>query len=95
MKKHYDIESARGAAVELHRYDRTNWSPFCNLTPTIEDARKDLADAILSRLDHEDRGEEFENEWRSLAERAKSADVGDVLAFDERGWRIVEVADED
>ena len=95
MKKHYDIESAHGAAVELRQYDRANWSPFCSLTPTIEEARRDLVDAILSRLDYEDRGGEFENEWRSLAERAKAVDVGDVLAFDERGWRIVEVADED
>jgi len=62
MKKHYDIESAHDAAVELHQYDRANWSPFCNLTPTIEEARKDLADAILSRLDHEDRGEEWKNQ---------------------------------
>ncbi|MBO7689042.1 MAG: hypothetical protein J6V72_21870 [Kiritimatiellae bacterium] len=95
MEKHYDLESAHGAAVELLQYDRANWSPFCYLTPTIEEARRELADSILSRLDDEDRGEEFEAEWRALAERARTADVGDVLAFDERGWRIVEETDEE
>lgn len=95
MKRTFDIEVAHGAAVELYQYDRANWSPTCILAPTIDEARQELADAILLQLDDEDRGEEFEAEWRALAERAKAADVGDVLAFAERGWRIVEVADED
>lgn len=94
-KRTYDIEIAHGAAVELFQYDRANWSPACIFSPTIDEARQELADAILSRLDDEDRGEEFEAEWRALAERAKASDVGDVLAFDERGWRIVEVHDEE
>lgn len=56
---------------------------------SIEQAREAMAEMIGARIDCEDRGEEFESEWQRLADRAKTAEVGDVLEFDERAWRIV------
>jgi hypothetical protein len=93
--KHYDIESAHGAAVELNPYgDGVGWGWHNLFCRTLGDVRKELANCILAQLDREDRGTEYEREWESLAERAATAEVGEVLVFDERGWRIVEREEE-
>ena len=90
----YMIETAHGAAIELWHYDEATWySLQSSESSTIEDARREMAEAILSQINGEDRGEEYEREWEAAAERAKSAEVGDVVSFDERGWRIIEVGE--
>ena len=93
--KYYRIERARGLAVGCHRYLDANWTPS-EAADSLEDARKEMARLIGLRLDYEDRGEEYEEEWRRLASEAMSANVGDVIAFPEAemAWKIVEVADE-
>lgn len=40
----------------------------------------------------EDRGDEFTDAWEALEARARGANVGDVLSFDEFAARIVEEA---
>ena len=83
----YYVESSRGAQAGT---SNAEWTPWAIEYDSIEDALAEIIDAIASCHDREDRGEEYEAEWESLMDRAKSADVGDPLTFDERSWRIVE-----
>lgn len=48
-----------------------------------------MLSCILGRRDDEDRGEDYERGWETLAKRTRSANIGEVLAFDEDGWRII------
>jgi len=88
----YDIQTAHGAMIALGRYDEAKWLHLNCEADTINEAAAKMADAILSQIDSEDRGEEYENEWQKLATAAKSAGIGEVFAFDERAFRIIEVA---
>lgn len=72
-----------------------DWTLACDPPSDLETMRQLVAENILSRLDYEDRGDEFENEWRSLAEAALKAEPYEILEFDERAWRIVEAQEED
>lgn len=78
----YIVQSAHGARLDA-------WGDL-EFAATLEEARIMMSRYIALRVGPEDRGEEFEAEWEALADEAKTADVGDVLSFDERGWRIVE-----
>ena len=83
------VEISRGALAGL---PGGHWSG-AKYSSTLAQARADLAETFADKLDKEDRGEEYEREWAALAERAKNADVDDVLTFDEFAARIIEEAD--
>lgn len=87
----YDIQTAHGAMIALGRYDEVKWLNLNCEADTINSAADRMVGAILSQIDSEDRGEEYENEWQKLATAAKSAGIGEVFAFDERAWRIIGV----
>ena len=88
--KNYIIERAKGLAIGCLRYSEAEWGPCGNGCVGLDEARKELARMIGNALEVEDRGEEYEAEWQDLISRAQTADAGDVLAFDEKAWRIVE-----
>lgn len=64
------------------------FEPTFKSPANLDEAREMMATAILANLDTEDRGEEYEAGWKSLAESARKAEMDDVLEFDERAWKI-------
>lgn len=82
-------ETSRGALAGL---PGAHWSG-AKYSSTLEQARADLADTFADKRAAEDRGEEYGREWAALVERAKNAEVGDVLSFDEFAARIAEEAE--
>ena len=72
-----------------------DWTLACDPPSDLETMRQLVAENILSRIEHEDRGDEYENEWRSLADAALKAEPYETLEFDERAWRIVEAHEEE
>lgn len=76
------LQYAHGARLD-------NWQDL-RFADSIDDARGLMAHYIGLHADEDDRGEEYEAEWEALAGEAKTAEVGDVISFDERAWRIVE-----
>lgn len=78
------VETSRGALAGL-----TGGQWFgAKYSSTLAQARADFAEVFADRLTAEDRGEEYEREWDALMARAKEAEVGDVLSFDEFAARI-------
>lgn len=80
------VETSRGTRAGL---PDAQWFGG-KFSSTLAQARVDLAEVFADKLYAEDRGEEYEHEWHALAERAKDADVGEALSFDEFAARIVE-----
>lgn len=72
-----------------------DWTLACDPPSDLETMRQLVAENILSRIEYEDRGDEYENEWRSLADAALRAEPYETLEFDERAWRIVEAHGEE
>ncbi len=83
------VETSRGALAGL---PGGQWFG-AKYSSTLAQARADLAEVFADKRADEDRGDEYEREWAALAGRAKIAEVGDVLAFDEFAARIVEEAE--
>ena len=81
----YQIEISHGAQAGTRD---AQWCPG-EWGATLAQAREAMADFFGAHLDKEDRGEDYENEWRKLIEQTKTAEVGDVLAFDEVAARII------
>lgn len=84
MSLKYNCEQAYGANARLSSFS------FFDACETLAQARESVRRRILRHIDFEDRGEDYEREWRRLADDAKTAEPGDILTFDERHWRIVE-----
>ena len=89
-KKLFVVQTATGAQADT---PAAKWYA-ADYNPTIEQARQAMADLFAAKHDRDDRGEEFEREWERLIDRAKTAEVGEVLSFDEFAARIVEEEDE-
>lgn len=83
------IETSRGALAGL---PGAHWSG-AKYSSTLTQARADLADTFADKRATEDRGDEFTDAWEALEARARGADVGDVLSFDEFAARIIEEAE--
>lgn len=64
------------------------FEPTFKYPANLDVAREMMATAILANVDTEDRGEEYESGWKSLAESARKAEMDDVLEFDEKAWKI-------
>ena len=83
--------------IETCRWANGNYTRWLGVAyaSTLEQARKDIADNILAQNNREDRGEVYEREWEALAERAKTAEIGEEFEFehDARKWRITEDKD--
>ena len=85
----YAVEDATGAEAELAPYtERCKWHRADEYI-TLDAAREAIAEAIWRLYEGEDRGEEYESKWESLAKRAKELEIDEVLSFDEHAWRIV------
>lgn len=82
------VETSRGALAGL---PGGHWFG-AKYSSTLAQARADLADTFADKRAAEDRGDEFADAWEALEARARVADVGDVLSFDEFAARIVEEA---
>ena len=89
MKFKYFIEIATGAQADTPNAD-WHFSEFCF---TLKDARQAMAKMFGEKSAADDRGEEYEREWDDCARQAKSADVGDVISFDEFAVRICKESD--
>lgn len=76
------LQYAHGARLD-------NWQDL-RFADSIDEARGLMAHYIGLNANEDDRGEEYEAEWEALAGEAKTAEVGDVISFDECAWRIVE-----
>ena len=89
--KTYIVQTAGGA---LAGHDNSLWRNM-DWNPTLEQAREAMAFTFGGFRDSEDRGEEFEREWERCIERAKVAEVCEVVSFDEFAARIIEEESED
>lgn len=83
MKKTYTVEVSRGAQAGT-----AGWQAGLEFE-NLDHARENIAAMIAACHEREDRGEEFEQRWLDLQTQALKAEVGDILMFDERAWRIV------
>lgn len=81
----YVVQTAHGAQADTAA---ARWLS-ANYNSTLNQARAALADIFAAKHDGEDRGEDYEREWLRLIEQSKTAEVGDVLCFDEFAARIV------
>ena len=80
----YVVQVAKGAQADT---SAAKWfdSDFCS---TLDLARAAIAEKFSAKALAEDRGDDFANEWERLVVAAETADVGQVLAFDEYAARI-------
>lgn len=85
----YVVQVAKGAQADT---SAAKWfaADFCS---TLDQARAAIAEKFSAKALAEDRGDDFANEWERLVAVAESAEVGQVLAFDEYAVRICEDAE--
>ena len=83
MNKTYTVQVSHGAQAGT-----AGWQDGVEYDK-LEQARESIAGMISELHEREDRGEEFEDAWMKLHDRAIKAEVGDVLEFDEHAWRII------
>lgn len=85
----YIVQTARGAQADTAA---ARWLDS-SYNSTVDQARSSLANIFAAKHDREDRGEGYEREWLRLIEQSKTAEVGDVLCFDEFAARIIRDVD--
>ena len=89
MSKTFIVQTAGGP---LAGHDNSLWRNM-DWNPTLAQAREAMADCFGALLDREDRGAEFEKEWKKCVKRSQVAEVCEVVSFDEFAARIVEDID--
>ena len=85
----YVVQVARGAQADT---SAAKWFA-ADFRSTLDQAREAMAEKFSAKASAEDRGDDFVDEWERLATAAKTADVGQVLVFDEYAVRIFEDAE--
>lgn len=80
--KNYQVERAKGAAVNLNRFAEAHWNPYiygAGSPMSFADAKKELRDALLAAIDCYDSVPE--ECFRDAIERLDATTVADVPAY--------------